>query len=145
MTLSLHSPDGDEGYPGNLDVELTYTLLDGELVQSITATSDAATVINLAQHSYFNLAGHGSGRAVTEHELTLHDATHYLPVDATRIPLGRLEPTADTPFEFTTSRKIGWRIEDVDGPGWQAGYDHCFVLHGGGPQERERAGAGAAK
>jgi aldose 1-epimerase len=141
VRLRYRSADGEEGYPGTLEVEIVYTLLDteasgtqspavGELVQSITATvSGSPTVINLAQHSYFNLAGHGSG-SVLAHELTLPTAKRMLPVDAHRIPTGRFAPVAGTPFDFLSPRRIGDRLEEVDGPGWHAGLDHCFVLHG---------------
>ena len=142
--LVYRSADGEQGYPGNLEAEITYLLTSrgngdgesvGELIQSITATTDAPTVINLAQHSYFNLAGHDSGRSILSHELTLHDATHVLPVDSHRIPTGEFRAVANTPFDFTARRLIGEGIETVDGPGWHAGYDHCFVLHGAGHGE----------
>ena len=141
------SVDGEEGYPGALDVEVVYTLTDSargrddartplapggycELIQSITATvTGAPTVINLAQHSYFNLAGHASG-TVLEHELTLPTATRVLPVDGHRIPTGHLKPVQGSPFDFLRPSSLGARIAEVDGPGWRAGYDNCFVLHG---------------
>lgn len=147
VSLKYTSIDGEEGYPGTLEVEVVYTLVSSarltddadrdlaaggyaELVQSITASvTGKPTVVNLAQHSYFNLGGHASG-SVLEHDLTLHDATRYLPVDAARIPTGVLQPVDGTAFDFTKPRAIGARIGEVHGPGWRAGYDHCFVLHG---------------
>ncbi len=133
VRLSYHSTAGEEGYPGALDVEVTYTLTDDdELIQSIHATTDAPTIVNLAQHSYFNLNGHAAG-TVLGHELAMPRATHMLPIDAARIPTGQLAPVRGTAFDFTSSTKLGARISSVDGPGWTAGYDHCFVLHGRGP------------
>ena len=106
--------------------------LTGELTQTITATTDAPTVLNLAQHSYFNLGGHASG-SVLEHTLSLPTASHVLPVDSARIPTGELVPVVGGPFDFTptgaAARKLGERIVEVDGPGWRSGYDHCFALH----------------
>ena len=104
----------------------------------MTAHTTKPTPINIAQHSYFNLGGHGSG-SVLDHVLTLHKATHVLPIDSHRIPRG-LQPVANTPFDFLTPRPIGVGIGRVDGPGWRAGYDHCFALHGAGA-ELAREGA----
>ena len=142
------SVDGEEGFPGQLEVEVVYTLTEGatdadgnthlgELIQFVTAVTDAPTVVNLAQHSYFNLAGHGAGESVLAHELTLHEASHVLPVDSHRIPTGEFKPVEGTPFDFTKPRRVGEAIDRVDGPGWRAGYDHCFVLHGLGAAEPE--------
>ena len=153
--MSYTSPNGEEGYPGTLDVEVVYTLIDSarvtddadvplapggyaELIQTISATvSGVPSPVNLAQHSYFNLGGHASG-SVLQHELTLHDATRYLPVDAHRIPTGEMRPVQGSAFDFLHPRSIGSRIGEVDGPGWRSGYDHCFVLHklGEGPPPR---------
>ena len=156
VRLTYESADGEEGYPGALSVELVYTLTDGhglesestgELIQTITATvGGRATVVNLAQHSYFNLAGHAAGgRGVLDHELTLHDATHYLPVDARRIPTGAFRAVRGTPHDFLAPRAIGAAIADVSGPGWAAGYDHCFVLHGFGNASDAEAAAAAGR
>lgn len=130
VRLTYRSPDGDQGFPGELQAEIKYELTEAnELVQEIEATvSGAPTPINLAQHSYFNLAGHGSG-SVLSHRLTLHRAEHVLPVDEHRIPTGELRPVRGTAHDFTRSRTIGARIGEVDGPGWKAGYDQCWVLH----------------
>jgi len=153
VRLRYRSVDGEEGYPGELTSEVIYVLRNppadgegslGELIQFITATTDAPTVVNLAQHSYFNLAGHDSGRSILGHELTLHDASHYLPVDHHRIPYGHMQPVAGTPFDFTSGARLGAHIEDVHGPGWRAGFDHCFVLHGLGRVDGSGLGGGRA-
>ncbi|RMH69490.1 MAG: galactose mutarotase [Bacteroidetes bacterium] len=130
VVLTYTSPDGEEGYPGTLQAKVTYTLTDDdELIVDYEATTDKATPVNLTQHTYFNLAGHGSGD-VLDHELTIH-ADHYLPVDSTLIPTGERRPVAGTPFDFRRPTPIGARIEADDpqlhwGPG---GYDHTFVLN----------------
>jgi aldose 1-epimerase len=128
VRLSHRSPAGDQGYPGTLDASVTYTLTDDdELVVEYEATSDHATPVNLTQHSYFNLAGAGTGD-VLDHELAIH-ATHYTPVDAALIPTGELALVAGTPFDFRRPTRIGARI-DADDVQLQRGrgYDHNFVL-----------------
>jgi aldose 1-epimerase len=122
------SPHGDEGYPGTLDVKVAYTLTDrDELSVDYRATTDRPTVVNLTQHSYFNLAGAGLGD-VLGHDLKL-DAEHYTPVDETLIPLGTLAPVAYTPFDFRSPARIGARIRDGDTQlARGGGYDHNFVL-----------------
>ena len=92
-----------------------------------------------AQHSYFNLGGHASGE-VLGHELTMPRSTHMLPIDAHRIPTGQLAPVRGTAFDFTSTAELGARISNVDGPGWTAGFDHCFVLHGRGPAALTKPG-----
>jgi len=125
VAFTHSSPDGDEGYPGKLDLTVAYTLTnDNEVRIDYTATSDKATPINLTNHAYFNLAGAGSG-SILDHELTLH-CDQFLPVDQGAIPTGELQPVADTPMDFTTSTAIGKRIKDVGGE--PVGYDHCYVI-----------------
>jgi aldose 1-epimerase len=126
VKLSLVSEDGDQGYPGTLSVTATYTLTnDDELVTGFRATTDQPTIVNLTQHSYFNLAGEGQ---ILDHELTLN-ASHYTPVDETLIPIGEIAPVAGTPFDFTTARPIGANIdEENEQLANGQGYDHNFVL-----------------
>ena len=115
---------GSDGYPGTLDVAVTYTLSDGnELVFDFVARTDAPTPVNMTQHVYFNLAGQGCGD-VFDHELTLR-ASHYLPVDANVIPTGEITPVHGTPFDFITPRPI--RLA-TDAHNIAAEYDNTFVL-----------------
>lgn len=125
VRLSYSSKDGEEGYPGNLQCRVTYSLsAEGALRIDYWAETDKPTPVNFTNHSFFNLAGQGSGD-VLSHELTLA-AGHYTPVDATLIPTGEVAPVAGTPLDFTTPHALGERIEQVAG-----GYDHNFVLDAG--------------
>jgi aldose 1-epimerase len=121
------SPAGEEGFPGTLQVTVEYVLTPvGALQCSFTAETDAPTIVNLAQHAYFNLSG--TAAPILDHELTI-GASRFLPVDADLIPTGVLEPVAGTPFDFRRPRRIGDRIDDPHPQlGLGRGYDHNWVL-----------------
>lgn len=128
VELSHTSPDGDEGYPGNLSVSVTFLLNDkNELSLDYAATTDKPTVVNLTHHDYFNLAGDGEGD-VLSHVLTIN-ATHYTPTDSTLLPTGVLKEVAGTPLDFRKPTPIGSRIDVKDEQlQWGQGYDHNFVI-----------------
>jgi aldose 1-epimerase len=127
LRLRRVSPDGEQGYPGRLDAEVTYTLAGRELVVDYAARTDRPTPVCLTQHTYFNLAGDAAGD-VLDHRLQL-SAARYTPVDETLIPTGELAPVEGTAFDFRAPAAIGARIADADPQlARGGGYDHNFVL-----------------
>jgi len=130
LELTYLSKDGEMGFPGNLNVKVTYTLTsDRELKLSYEATTDKPTVCNLTNHTYFNLNGGGT---ITNHILQLN-ADEYTPIDSTFIPLGKNETVKGTPFDFTTPAAIGARIDEKNTQLENGkGYDHNFVIRGTG-------------
>ena len=123
ITLSYLSKDGEEGFPGNLNVTVVYTLTDDDgLKIEYTATTDKPTPVNLTNHSYFNLTGNVSN-TILDHSLMI-DADNYTPVDTSLIPTGEIKTVKGTAFDFTSPKKIGLDIDQVPG-----GYDHNFVLN----------------
>ncbi|MBC8469576.1 MAG: galactose mutarotase [Planctomycetes bacterium] len=126
VKMSYISEDDEEGYPGNIACTVTYTLTkDNELKISYEAETDKTTILNLTNHSYFNLAGQGTGD-ILDHELMLN-ADKYTPVDEGLIPTGEIRNVTGSPMDFTSSMSIGSRIKQVEG-----GYDHNYVLNSGG-------------
>lgn len=128
------SPDGEEGYPGELTATVSYTLTDdNELVWEATATTTAPTVVNLVHHSYWNLSGDPAS-TINNHELTLF-ADRYLPTNPGLIPTGELAPVAGTPMDFTSPHVIGERVgADFQAMEFGGGYDHCWVLSDPAPE-----------
>jgi aldose 1-epimerase len=129
VEFTLVSPAGDQGYPGKLTAHVRYTLVGDKVTIRYSATTDADTVVNLTNHSYFNLNGDGSPTILND-DLTI-DADRYTPIDPTSIPLGPLAPVAGTPFDFRTPHTIGSRINEKNEQLENGkGYDHNFVLNG---------------
>jgi aldose 1-epimerase len=125
ITLSLFSPDGEEGYPGNLQVTVTFTVADDAISIDYQAKTDADTIINLTNHSYFNLSG--VGNTILDHHLKMA-CDHFVPVNERLIPFGELADVTGTPFDFRQEKTIG---DDIEAENEQiaiaGGYDHCFV------------------
>jgi aldose 1-epimerase len=132
VTLSYVSRDGEEGYPGQLDARVTYSISGGtELSIAFAASTDKPTIVNLTNHSFFNLAGVETGGQIFDHHLTIA-ADRYLPIDATGIPLGAPSQVDGTPFDFRSAHRVGVRIRDADAQLLLGrGYDHNFCLRGG--------------
>lgn len=133
LRLTYHSPDGEEGYPGAVDVWVDYIWTHAnELKVVMEATTDAPTPVNLAHHSYWNLDGHTSG-TILDHELTI-EADRYTPTDTTFIPTGELAPVAGTPYDFRQPKPIGRDIAQLpaSGPDNPGGYDINFVVRDSG-------------
>ena len=133
VALTIHSPDGDQGFPGNLALTVTYTLNNANrLGIQYHATTDKPTVVNFTNHSYFNLAGEDTLDSYGQYVQI--NADHYTPTDATQIPTGQIAPVAGTPFDFRTPHTIGERITANDSQLLTAhGYDHNWVLNTSGP------------
>ena len=128
IVMTLNSEDGEMGYPGNLDVELTYQIVDNQLEISYKAITDRKTPINLTNHSFFNLAGEGSG-TINNHILKLN-SDFYTPVDSTLIPVGEKRLVDDSPFDFRKPKAIGSEINSSDDQiVYGGGYDHNFILN----------------
>ena len=131
VTLHLVSPDGDAGYPGEVEVTLRYSLHGSALYLDFTGTTTRPTILNLTNHSYFNLAGEGSG-SIADHELMIA-ADRFLPIDAGSIPTGEQRDVTGTPFDFRTPHRIGERIHQADPQLLVAlGYDQTYMLQGSG-------------
>jgi aldose 1-epimerase len=127
LTLRYHSPDGEEGYPGNVTATTTYTLTNSnELRVDMMATTDATTVVNMVHHTYWNLGGFNSG-TIRDHELKIH-AARYTPGASNGLPDGTIKSVQGTPFDFTTSKPIGRDLEAVGGT--PVGFDHNWVVDG---------------
>jgi aldose 1-epimerase len=139
VELKYLSKDGEEGYPGNLSVTVKYTLEGSDLKIDYSAVTDKDTVLNLTNHSYFNLSGQGNGTILGD-ELKIN-ASRFTPVDSGLIPTGELKPVAGTPFDFTKPHTVGERINANDEQLHLGhnGYDHNFVLDGGGKGMKEAA------
>jgi len=128
ITFALHSPHGDQGFPGNADISVTYSLEGRDLVIAYSAVSDRDTVFNMTNHTYFNLAGHDKPEKAMEQLLSM-PARVFCPDDALNIPTGQLRSVEDSPMDFRTPKAIGRDIgQDYDALKLQGGYDHNFEV-----------------
>lgn len=129
VTLGHVSLDGDQGYPGTLNVTATYTLAGDTLSVAYRAVCDASTLVNITNHAYWNLAGEGADEGAMNH-LLLIPADHYLPTDATAMPTGEFRPVEGTPFDFRQPRRVGERVRDAGDEQirFGRGYDHNWVV-----------------
>ncbi|MEZ3487030.1 MAG: galactose mutarotase [Lachnospiraceae bacterium] len=132
VMLMLHSPDGDQGFPGTVDIHVTYTLTEeNEVKIHYHAVPEEDTILNLTNHSYFNLSGHGSGTILNQEVTILADA--YTRADAESIPTGEIVPVEGTPMDFRNRKAVGLEIEtDYEALVYGQGYDHNWVLNGSG-------------
>ena len=127
VVLRHLSADGEMGYPGTLEVDVTYTLVASSLRIDLTAATDKATIVNLTAHPLWNLAGEGEG-TIDDHRLTLR-ARRYTPIDEAHLPTGEVIAVSETPFDFTSATPLGARInDDFDQLHLAQGYDHNFVI-----------------
>lgn len=129
LILKYLSKDGEEGFPGNLLVTVTYAVTDDNSVEiKYEATTDKTTILNLTNHAYFNLSGAG-GATISDHILRIN-SNYYLPTDETAIPYGKAEKTEGTPMDFSSPHEIGQHINDkIDQLIWARGYDHTYILN----------------
>lgn len=130
IQLTLHSPNGDQGFPGNADISVTYSIENNALVIQYDGVCDQDTVFNLTNHSYFNLAGHDRPERAMEQILTIH-AGYFTPADEMSIPTGEIRSVTGTPMDFREPKPVGKDIDcEYDALKLQGGYDHNFVLTG---------------
>ncbi|MGL4853100.1 MAG: aldose epimerase family protein [Phocaeicola sp.] len=133
QTLKLHylSKDGEEGFPGNLDLTVTYALNDNnEFIITYSGTTDQATIVNLTHHAFFSLSGIATPTATIENNIVTINADFYTPMNSVSIPTGEIAPVAGTPMDFRTPQSVGSRINEAfEQLVFGAGYDHCYVLN----------------
>jgi len=139
LELFYRSPDGEEGYPGTLDLRVLYQLTDNRLKMDYTATTDQRTFVNLTNHTFWNLAGSGSP-SILDHTLTM-PADRYLPAGEGLIPTGEIASVEGTALDFRTEQRVGEKIGEITEPWFAGGYDHCLIL----PDKPKGSHAFAAK